>query len=379
MPQYSTKLPENFTGSTGLGTPTLTPPTQITTSSTLNEILVFARAKNASDVHLSAQRPVIFRQFGQLKNISEHTLSAEQVFALISTLPQHLVQEFEKTGDGEYVHTIAGFGRFRMTLMRQRNGCDLTVRLVPLQIPKLEAIGMPASCVGLTKWAQGLVLVTGPAGSGKTTSLSALVELVNQDRHDHIITIEQPIEIVYTPKQCQITQREVSTHTLSQDNALRAALREDPDILVVSELRDLSTIQLAISAAETGHLVFGTMNTVNAMQTISKLVDSFPAEDQPIIRNMISESLRGVICQQLIPKKDGTGLVAAYEVLIVTPNIANLIREGKTAQINNAITTGKSAGMVLMDNSLEILAANGIISTKDACDRATSPTAVMQS
>ncbi len=188
-----------------------------------------------------------------------------------------------------------------------------------------------------------MVLITGPAGCGKTTTLAALVDLINQTRHDHIITIEEPIEIVYEPKQCQITQREINTHTLSQANALRAALREDPDILVVSELRDLNTIQLAVSAAETGHLVFGTMNTVNAVQTISSIIDSFPAEEQSIIRNMISESLRGVICQQLIPKKDGTGMVPAYEVLIVNPPVANLIRSNKITQINNAITTGKPA------------------------------------
>jgi len=222
------------------------------------------------------------------------------------------------------------------------------------------------------------VLVTGPAGCGKTTTLAALVEMINQNRHDHIISIEEPIEIVYEPKQCQITQREINTHTLSQGNALRAALREDPDILVVSELRDLGTIQLAVSAAETGHLVFGTMNTTNAAQTISRVIDSFPAEEQSIIRNMISESLRGVICQQLIPKKDGTGMVAAYEVLVVTSSVANLIREGKITQITNAITTGKNSGMVLMDNSLEVLANAGMISTQEACERATNPATMMQ-
>ena len=172
---------------------------------------------------------------------------------------------------------------------------------------------MTAACANLTKWAQGMVLITGPAGCGKTTTLASLIEMINVNRHDHIITIEEPIEIVYEPKHCQITQREINTHTLSQANALRAALREDPDILIVSELRDLTSIQLAVTAAETGHLVFGTMNTTNAAQTISSVIDSFPAEEQGIVRNMISESLRGVISQQLIPKKDGTGMVPAYE------------------------------------------------------------------
>jgi len=237
---------------------------------------------------------------------------------------------------------------------------------------------MPAVCTSLTKWAQGMVLITGPAGCGKTTTLATLIEMINQCRHDHIISIEEPIEIVYEPKQCQITQREINIHTLSQNNALRAALREDPDILVVSELRDLHTIQLAVSAAETGHLVFGTMNTINAAQTISRVIDSFPAEEQSIIRNMISESLRGVICQQLIPRRDGTGMVAAYEVLIVTPSVANLIRTNKITQINNAITTGKSIGMVLMDNSLESLGRNNIITKEEASERASNPSNMIQ-
>jgi twitching motility protein PilT len=266
-----------------------------------------------------------------------------------------------------------------MAIMKQRNGWDLTARLIPLEIPKFENTGMPASCAALTKWAQGMVLITGPAGCGKTTTLAVLIEMINQTRHDHILSIEKPIEIVYEPSQCQITQREIDIHSLSQSSALRAALREDPDILVVSELRDLDSIQLAVTAAETGHLVFGTMNTVDAAQTISSVIDSFPAEEQSIIRNMISESLRGVICQQLIPKKDGTGMVPAYEVLIVTSSVANLIRTSKISQINNAITTSRAIGMVLMDNSLMDLANKNLISTKEACDRATNPATMLQS
>ncbi len=262
--------------------------------------------------------------------------------------------------------------------MKQRDGYKITARLIPMEIPKFEATGMTNSCANLTKWAQGLVLITGPAGCGKTTTLAVLVELINQAKYDHIVTIEQPIEIVYEPKKSQITQREVNLHTLTIHAALRAALREDPDILVVSELRDLQTKQLAISAAETGHLVFGTMNTVNAAQTISRLIDSFPADEQPIIRNMVSESLRGVISQQLVPKKDGSGVVPAYEILIVNNPIANLIREGKISQINNAITTGRAAGMVLLDTSLEQLVKNNVISKEEALDRATNPTIMLQ-
>jgi len=373
----SATLPINFNGNTGRGTSELPVPAQLTIDSSLNDILIFARHENASDVHLGALKPVIFRQFGALKSMTTEILTADQINRLITaSLPKYILERCEQTGDAEYVHTIKGYGRFRMALMRQRDGWDLTARLIPIDIPKSETSRLPAACANLTKWAQGMVLITGPAGCGKTTTLAALVEMVNQTRHDHIITIEEPIEIVYEPKQCQITQRELNTHTLSQANALRAALREDPDILVISELRDLSTIQLAVTAAETGHLVFGTMNTVNAAQTISSVIDSFPAEEQPIVRNMISESLRGVICQQLVPKKDGTGMVPAYEILIVTSPVASLIRANKIAQINNAITTSRMIGMVLMDNSLETLANNNLISSKEACERASNPAAM---
>jgi twitching motility protein PilT len=372
-------LPANFTGTAGRGNPDLKVPSQLGPQSSLNEILAFARHQKASDVHLGALKPVIFRQFGQLKSITAETLNAQQISGLITAaLPKGVMGRFEKTGDAEYVHTINGFGRFRMAIMKQRNGWDLTARLIPMEIPKFENTGMPASCSNLTQWAQGMVLITGPAGCGKTTTLAVLIEMINQNRHDHIISVEEPIEIVYEPKQCQITQREINTHTLSQENALHAALREDPDILVVSELRDLNTIQLAVTAAETGHLVFGTMNTINAAQTISTVIDSFPSEEKSIIRNMISESLRGVICQQLIPKKDGSGMVAAYEVLIVTPSVSNLIRKDKVSQIRDAITTGKSSGMVLMDNSLKDLATNGVISKEEACERANNPVTMMQ-
>ncbi len=372
-------LPPDFTGQTGRGTSAIMPPTQIGPANSLDEMLAFARGMDASDVHITAQNPVLFRKFGQLQRMTSYCLNALQVKGLLTNdLPEAVIANFEATGDGEYVHSIPGYGRFRMTLMKERNGYNLTVRLIPMEIPTFESTGMPASCANLCKWAQGLVLITGTAGCGKTTSLATLINMINADRHDHIITIEQPIEIIYEPKQCQITQREVNIHTLSQGNALRAALREDPDILVVSELRDLATIQLAVSAAETGHLVFGTMNTVNAAQTISRLIDSFPAEEQGIMRNMISESLRGVICQQLIPKKDGSGMVPAYETLIVNSPIASLIREGKISQMGNAMATGRAAGMFLMDHSLEALARNGVISNNDACERATNPTTMQQ-
>lgn len=344
----------------------------------LNLILILARQQGASDIHISANNPLIFRRQSQLITISQEILSPKKVQDLIqNTLPAEIVKVFDTTGDAEFVHSIEGHGRFRMSMMKQREGWELTVRLVPTIIPPPKDIGLSDACLNLTKWAQGMVLVTGPAGCGKTTTLSSLINIVNSHRADHIITIESPIEIVFTPEKCQITQREVGSHTQTQNNALRAALREDPDILVISELRDLKTIQLAISAAETGHLVFGTMNTVNAMQTISKLIDSFPADEQPVMRNMLSESLRGVICQQLIPRKDGKGMVPAFEVLIVNHSVSSMIRDGKISQLNNVMTTGRSFGMQLMDTSLQTLAAGGIISNSDALDRATNPAMMM--
>lgn len=367
-------LPRNFIGQTGQGAASILPPAALTPDHSLNEILVFARYIKASDVHLCSKSPIIFRKFGSLKPVTETVLTPERIKIMVrEALNPDLVEEFEQKGDLEFVYTINGAGRFRLTLMKQRNGWDLTARLIAISIPHFDSTGMPRSCENLTKWAQGLVLVTGPVGCGKSTTLSTLVEMINQTRNDHIITIENPIEIVYTPKKCQITQREVGLHTLSQANALRAALREDPDILIVSELRDLESIQLAVSAAETGHLVFGTMNTNNASQTISRIIDSFPSEEQAVIKNMISESLRGVITQQLIPKKDGSGVVPAYEVLIVNAAIANLIREGRTTQLTNTITTGRSSGMILFDHSLEDLVQKNIISAQEASDRAISP------
>lgn len=372
-------LPYGFVGSSGKGPLSFPVPESISSSSSLNQILAFARSQNASDVHLKADKPVIFRKFGTLRNISKEALSANHIHALIAAdLPKYITHNFDLTGDIEFVHIIPGYGRFRMTLIKQRTGCDLTARVIPVEIPDFSQTGMPEICKSLTKWAQGLVLITGPTGCGKTTSLAVLVEMLNRERDEHIITIEDPIEIVYEPHKCQITQREIKTHTLTQNHALRASLREDPDILIVSELRDLATIQLAVSASETGHLVLGTMNTVNAAQTISRLVDSFPSDEQVVIRKMIAESLRGVICQQLIPKKDGSGLVPAFEILVVTQSVANLIREDKISQINNVISTGKSFGMKLMDTSLEELLNKDIIAAHEAIMRATNPNSLQK-
>ena len=367
-------LPSHYVGSTGLGASPIVVPTQITPSNTLHEIIAFARAKGASDIHLTIGEPIIFRLIGQLIKISEEKLTPQGIKNLLTaSLSKEVMDELLEIGDKEFVHPIEGFGRCRMALVRQRLGLDATIRLIPMSVPSFEQSGMPVACAGLTKWSQGMVLIAGPAACGKTTTLAVLVEMINQSRHDHIICIESPIEIVYKAHHCEITQREINLHTHSQLNALRAAMREDPDIIVVSELRDLDTIQLAISAAETGHLVLGTMNTLSAAQTISRVIDSFPADEQPIIRNMISESLRGVICQQLIPSADGKSLIAAYEVLIVNQSVSNLIREGRIAQINNAMATGKAAGMQLMDVAIKQLLSEGKISLAQAKERIKNP------
>jgi twitching motility protein PilT len=343
------------------------PPRQVNLDVSLNEILAYARKENASDIHITSGNPVFIRKAGVLIQAGPDVFTIKHIHKLLlDTLPHEVIKILVKTGDVEYVHSVHGFGRFRMTLVKQRNGLEAVFRLVPSEIPKFAATGMPTACASLIKWSQGLVLVSGPAGCGKTTTLAALVEMINQRRNDHIVTMEDPIEIVLEPELCQITQRQINLHTLSQDSALRSALREDPDVIVVGELRDLSTLHLAITAAETGHLVFATMNTINAVQTLTKIVESFPADEQQSIRNLLAESLRGVICKQLVPKKDGTGVVAAYEILINTPAIANYIRKGTTSQIENAIVMGKSSGMVLMNESLEQLVASGIITREEA-------------
>ncbi len=345
-------------------------PRKISPAHSLNEILAFARRENASDVHLSPQNPIVFRKAGRLTPVTSDALSAPHIHnILIKALPPKIMEAFEKSGDVEYVHAISGYGYFRLTLMKQRKGKELTTRLIPLEIPRFAATGMPTSCASLIKWSHGIILITGPAGCGKTTTLATLVEMINQRRSDHIVIIEDPIETIYEPNLCQITQRQIGTHTLSQVRALRAALREDPDVIVVGELRELSTVELAITAAETGHLVLATMNTVNAAQTISRLIDFYPTENQQMIRNLISESLRGIICQQLVPKKDGSGMAAAFEVLMNTPSVANYIRKGAINQIENTIAMGKSFGMVRMQDSLQSLVDKDMISMEEVRQR----------
>ncbi|MFZ2955354.1 MAG: PilT/PilU family type 4a pilus ATPase [Candidatus Ozemobacteraceae bacterium] len=375
------RLPSDFIGSAGGGALgahlkafAIQNPPEPTPECSLEQILTWARTIQASDIHLSPGKPVVYRQFGLLKTLSTPPFNIDQTETILKTsgIESEKLEWFHQHGDIETVIVIPGAGRFRVTVMKHLGGCNITARVVPWMIRSFEDSGMPASCKGLINWAQGLILVTGPVGSGKTSTLSTFVEMINQSRHDHIITVERPIEIVFEPANCQISQREVGIHTLTQGSALKGALREDPDILVVSELRDLDSIQLAISAAETGHLVLGTMNTVNAGRTVSRITDSFAPEEQAMLQNMLSESLRGIVCQQLVPRKDGTGVVPAFEVLIVTTAVSNMIRKEGIHQLASVMTLGKNAGMVTMDQSLRSLVESGVISGDEAYARAES-------
>ena len=257
-------------------------------------------------------------------------------------------------------------GRYRCCFVRQRNGWDGSFRLINNKVPDFDELGLPAQLRKLTEYHQGLILVTGPNGCGKSSTLAAMIDLVNQQRDDHIITIEDPVEYIFETKGCHISQREVGTHTNTFAAALRAALREDPDVVMIGELRDLETISLAITAAETGHLVFGTLPTTSAPRTIDRLLDVFPPEEQAQIRSMVSESIKGIVCQQLVPTKDGKGRALAFEILFNTPAVGNIIRERKLHQIEGLMQTGKKMGMILLDNSLEELVQNKTIDGQEA-------------
>jgi len=270
-------------------------------------------------------------------------------------------------------YNLAGTGRFRVNVYRQRLGLAGTFRALPQRVPTLAELEMPSVVERLLTYRQGLVLVTGPAGCGKTTTLGGMIDHLNETRHEHIITIEDPIEIVHRNKQCTISQREVRTHTRSFAAALRAALREDPDIILVGEMRDLETIAMAITSAETGHLVLGTLHTPGAGHTINRLVDVFPPDQMPQIRAMVSESMRGVISQRLVPRADGKGRVAALEIMVCTPAIANMIREDRTFQIHSQMQIGTKLGMRIMEQSLYDLVKRGVITAEVARENAESP------
>ncbi|HMO80376.1 MAG TPA: type IV pilus twitching motility protein PilT [Pyrinomonadaceae bacterium] len=322
----------------------------------------------ASDLHLSVSMPPMVRKDGRIQKLecTEEVLTPESMRELLtSIMPEKNRLEFDGRHDTDFAYEIEGLARFRCNVFMDRKGMGGVFRVIPAKMTTAEQLGLSKAVLGLCDLSKGLVVVTGPTGSGKSTTLCAMVNHINMNREDHIITIEDPIEFVHDNIKCLVNQREVHNHTDSFKDALRAALREDPDILLVGEMRDLETISIAIETAETGHLVFGTLHTTTAASTVDRIIDQFPADRQQQIRVMLSESLKGVIAQTLLPKKGG-GRVAALEILIVTPAISNLIREGKTFQIPSAMQTGKNHGMVMLNDALFELVKKDVVEPKDA-------------
>jgi twitching motility protein PilT len=346
----------------------------------VDDYLAIGQEGGASDIHLGVNAPPLWRLHGVLRPIwpdAPH-LSAIETAALAEGFlsgveKSHLAER----GDADFAYANQ-FGRFRTSVVRQRLGVDIVFRIINTKVRTMDDLGLPQHLKLLTRYQNGLILVTGSVGSGKSTTLAALVEQVNLERREHIITLEDPIEYVFEPKGCLITQREVHTHSRSFAVALRGSLREDPDVIMVGEMRDLETISLAITASETGHLVLGTLHTGNASRTLDRLLDVFPDDQQDQIRVMVSESLRGIISQQLVPRGDGAGRVLALETLTNTPAVANVIREAKTYMLPGIIQTGKKQGMQLMDDALVDLYDRGLISAEETYARADQKQQVRQ-
>jgi twitching motility protein PilT len=343
----------------------------------LHKILSKAVWSKASDIHVPSGAPIQVRRNGRLERFDERASPPKEVGELLfEILTEEQRKRFLETNDLDFSYEVKGVGRFRANICRQHRGIDGTFRVIPDVIPSAEALGLPASVLLLTKHHQGLVLVTGPAGQGKTTTIATLVNLINGEKPLHIITVEDPIEFVYPIERAVVNQREVGKHTLSFANALRAALREDPDVIVVGEMRDLETIALAITAAETGHLVFGSLMTTNAAQTVDRILDSFPSGQQAQIRTMLSESLKGIVSQQLVPSADGEGRVLACELLFCNLAVANMVRERKTFQLSSVMQTSRNVGMQRMDDALFDLSQAGRITPETAMRYAHEPKAM---
>jgi twitching motility protein PilT len=320
----------------------------------------------ASDLHLRSGEPPIYRRHGELARDDSPPVPGDQLRAmLLSIMPAAIREEWNGTGDADWAYEIEGCARFRCNAGLDRHGPFAVFRAIPSQVPTADDLGLSREIQNLCYLTKGLVLVTGPTGSGKSTTLAAMVDLINRTRSDHILTIEDPIEFVHPSKKCLVTQRQTGVHTRGFKQALRAALREDPDVVLVGEMRDLETVSIAIETAETGHLVFGTLHTTTAASTIDRIIDQFPADRQSQVRVMLSESLRGVIAQTLC-RKVGGGRVAAREVLITLPAISNLIREGKTFQIPSIMQTNRKAGMVTLNDALMELVDAGLVEPKEA-------------
>ncbi|ABC32998.1 MULTISPECIES: type IV pilus twitching motility protein PilT [Hahella] len=339
----------------------------------ITELLAFSAKQGASDLHLSAGLPPMIRVDGDVRRINLPAMEHKEVHALIyDIMNDKQRKDFEEFLETDFSFEVPGVARFRVNAFNQNRGAGAVFRTIPSKVLTMEDLGMGQVFKDIALKPRGLCLVTGPTGSGKSTTLAAMIDFINDTRYDHILTIEDPIEFVHESKKCLVNQREVHRDTLGFSEALRSALREDPDIILVGEMRDLETIRLALTAAETGHLVFGTLHTTSAAKTIDRVVDVFPAEEKAMVRSMLSESLQAVVSQTLL-KKVGGGRVAAHEIMIGTPAIRNLIREDKVAQMYSSIQTGAALGMQTLDQCLHNLISKGLISREAAREKAKMP------
>ncbi|MEN6546146.1 MAG: type IV pilus twitching motility protein PilT [Armatimonadia bacterium] len=337
----------------------------------LEKLLRFSVKQRASDLIIKAGQPPIFRIHGDLIRMGAEPISREDAREIsMSVLTPEQVKQFEDALELDYAHEIAGVARFRVNIMQQRNRITSVYRTIPFHIQTMDQLGLPSICKRFSDYPRGLVLVTGPTGSGKSTTLAAMIDYINREKPTHIMTVEDPLEFLHTPQLALVNQREVGSDTLSFPNALKYVLRQDPDVILIGEMRDLETIHLAISAAETGHLVFGTLHTTDAVQTIDRVIDVFPPHQQQQVRMQLSVNIVGVLSQALIKTRDKQGRVAAFEIMEAIPAIRNLIREGKTHQIGSSIQTGQKRGMMTLDQSLVELVARGIADYESARDKA---------
>jgi len=339
----------------------------------ITELLAFSAKQGASDLHLSADLPPMIRVDGDVRRINLPALGHKEVHGLVyDIMNDKQRKDFEEFLETDFSFEVPGVARFRVNAFNHNRGAGAVFRTIPSKVLTMEQLGMGQVFKDLSMLPRGIVLVTGPTGSGKSTTLAAMIDYINETKYDHVLTVEDPIEFVHESKKSLVNQREVHRDTLGFNEALRSALREDPDVILVGELRDLETIRLALTAAETGHMVFGTLHTSSAAKTIDRIIDVFPAEEKSMVRSMLSESLQGVVSQTLL-KKSGGGRVAAHEIMIGTPAIRNLIREDKIAQMYSAIQTGAAYGMVTMDQSLKTLLNKGIITRDVAREKAKTP------